>query len=93
MLWRSEDGGFFLLRPQLGQHLPSNIYPSQRLMAKRREFREKQRRLWKLEWVYEEMNFRRLGKKAEQRMGRAAISLMVAEIFVNVLERSEGIIG
>ena len=75
------------------EDLPSNIYPSQRLMAKRREFRAKQRRFWKLEWVYEEMNFRRLGKKAEQRMGRAAISLMVAEIFVNVLERSEGIIG
>ena len=84
-------------RPSRGfpwEDLPSHVYPSQGLMAKRRERVEKQRRHRKLEWVYEFLEERshRLTTKAEKRVGRAAISMMVAEIVVNVMEMSEGIL-
>ena len=70
---------------------PHDTFPSKYLMALRREVFVKERRHEQLKWVYKRLKEQghSLATKAKKRVGRSAISLMVADIFVSVMEGIE----
>ena len=68
-----------------------HIFPSKYLMALRRELFVKERRHEQLKWVYKRLKEQghSLATKAKKRVGRSAISLMVAHTFVRVQRKIE----
>ena len=72
--------------------------PSLALREKRKEHRAKEKRLTQLKWVAErlpEMNWdkpERAIKKAAKRVQKAEISVVVARVFMRVMEEAEGVL-